>query len=164
MTNEVSVGGSWGHVYSIYTDFGSAFPAAVGRRVNGISPQNGSVYVRYAPSQGALKNFSGNIGVSYVARTPTEAPNAGDTYVTTPVTGARVVTRSTNQFRLSVPSFNLWSLGLRYRLPGGRGIDHSLALNVNNLFDREYLRVNRLIGEKRAILFTYTINRTGVKR
>jgi iron complex outermembrane receptor protein len=42
VTDEVSVGGSWGHIYSIYTDFGSAFPLAVGRRVNGISPQNGS--------------------------------------------------------------------------------------------------------------------------
>ncbi len=164
VTDALSAGGSWGHVYSIYTNFGSAFPAAIGRRVNNISPQNGSVYLRWAPTQAALKNFSANIGVSYVSRTPTEAPNAGDTYVTTPGTGARVVTRSTNQWRLSVPSFNLWSIGLRYKLPGGSGIDHSLAVNVNNLFDRDYLRVNRLIGEKRAILFTYSINRAGAKR
>ena len=75
VTDEISTGGSWGHVYSIYTDFGSAFPAAIGRRVNGISPQNGSVYLKFAPPSGALKNFSANIGVSYVARTPTEAPD-----------------------------------------------------------------------------------------
>ncbi len=155
-------GGSWGHVYSIYTDFGTASPAAIGRRVNGISPQNGSVYLKYAPTSGALRNFSANIGVAYVARTPTESPNAGDTY-TAPGVFPRVVVRSTNQWRLGVPSFNLWSLGLRYRLPQTRGLDHSVALNVNNLFDREYLRVNRLIGEERAIYLTYTINRVGKK-
>ena len=153
-------GGSWGHVYSIYTDFGSAFPAAVGRRVNNISPQNGGAYVKFAPRSGAWRNFSANLGVSYVSRTPTELPNAGDTYVTQ-ANGTRVVTRSTGQWRLGVPSFNVWSLGLRYRLPLTRGLDHSVALNVNNLFDREYLRVNRLIGEQRAIYLSYTINRSG---
>lgn len=162
VTDTVAAGGSWGHVYSIYSDFGSAFPAAIGRRVNGISPQNGSVYVKYSPNDGLLKRFSANVGVSYVAATPTEAPNAGDTYATL-ANGQRVVTRSTNQWRLMVPSFNIWSFGFRYRLPGSGGIDHSLALNINNAFDRDYLRVNRLIGEKRAIFLSYTINRTGAR-
>jgi iron complex outermembrane receptor protein len=158
VTDAVSAGGSWGHVYSIYTDFGTAFPAAIGRRVNNMSPQNGSVYVKYAPTSGALKGFSANLGVSHVASTPTEAPNAGDTYAV--VNGQRVVTRSTNQWRLRVPSFTLWNLGLHYRLPPMGGLDHRVSLNVNNLFDHDYLRVNRLIGEKRAIYLSYSINRT----
>ena len=37
MTRELSLNGSWGHVYSIYKDFGAANPLAVGRRVNGVS-------------------------------------------------------------------------------------------------------------------------------
>lgn len=156
-------GGSWGHVYSIYTDFGTAFPAAVGRRVPTVSPQNGSVYLKYSPTSGALKNFSANIGVAYVASTPTQAPNAGDTYATL-ANGSRVVTRSTNQWRLRVPSFNTWSLGLRYKLTSTKSYDQSVALNINNLFDREYLRVNGLIGEKRAIFLSYTINRNGARR
>ncbi len=164
VTDEVSVGGSWGHIYSIYTDFGSAFPLAVGRRVNGISPQNGSAYVKWAASSGSrFKGFSANLGVTYVASTPTEAPNAGDTYATL-ANGTRVVTRSTNQWRLRVPSFNLWSVGVRYKLPTRGAIDHTVALNINNLFDREYLRANRLIGEPRAIFLSYTINRTGARR
>ena len=85
-----------------------------------------------------------------------------DTYTANNVV-PRTVIRSTNQWRLSVPSFNVWSLGLRYRLPQMGGMDHSVALNVNNVFDREYLRVNRLIGEKRAVYLSYTINRTGRK-
>ena len=164
VTDEVSVGGSWGHIYSIYTDFGSAFPLAVGRRVNGISPQNGSAYVKWAASSGSsFKGFSANLGVTYVSSTPTEAPNAGDTYATL-ANGTRVVTRSTNQWRLRVPSFNLWSVGLRYKLPTRSALDHTVALNINNLFDREYLRANRLIGEPRAIFLTYTLNRTGPRR
>jgi iron complex outermembrane receptor protein len=160
VTDTVSTGGSWGHVYSIYTDFGSSFPAAIGRRVNGVSPQNGSAYVKYQPKGGALKNFSFNVGVAYLSRTPTETPIAGDVYSTT---GPRVVTSSTRQYALTIPSFNLWSLGMRYKLPSTGNYDHTIALNINNVFDKEYLRVNRLIGEKQAILFTYTLNRSGSK-
>lgn len=158
VTDTISTGGSWGHVYSIYTDFGSSFPAAIGRRAQNVSPQNGSAYVKYQPKSGAWKNFSANIGVAYLARTPTETPIAGDVYATT---GPRVVTSSTRQWALGTPSFNLWSIGLRYKLPSTGNYDHSVALNVNNLFDKDYLRVNRLIGEKQAILFSYTLNRSG---
>lgn len=163
VTDEISTGGSWGHVYSIYTDFGAANPAAIGRRVNGVSPQNGSVYVKYQPKGGALKDFSFNISASHLARTSTEAPNAGDTYATS-ATGVRTVTSSTRQWALGIPSFTLWSIGARYKLPSTGNYDHTFALNINNLFDKEYLRVNRLIGEKQAILFTYTLNRSGSRR
>ncbi len=163
VTDEISTGGSWGHVYSIYTDFGEANPAAIGRRVNGVSPQNGSIYVKYQPKSGALKNFSFNLGVSHLARTSTEAPTAGDVYATSS-TGVRTITSSTRQWALGIPSFTLWSLGARYKLPSTGNYDHTVALNVNNLFDKEYLRVNRLIGEKQAILFTYTLNRSGSRR
>ena len=163
-TGEVSLGGSWGHIYSIYTDFGSANPLAVGRRVNGIAPQNGGAYAKYAPVAGALKGFSANLGVTHVASTPTEAPNAGDTYTTT-ATGQRVLTRTTYQWRLRVPSYTLWNLGVRYKLPSGHSrYDHSLAINVNNLFDLDYQRANRLLGERRAVYFTYSINRGGGRR
>jgi outer membrane receptor protein involved in Fe transport len=63
---------------------------------------------------------------------------------------------------LRVPSYTLWNLGVRYRLPtGGQRYDHTLALNVNNLFDLDYVRANRLLGEQRSIFFTYTLGRTG---
>ncbi len=42
--------------------------------------------------------------------------------------------------------------------------DHHVAININNLFDHDYLRVNRLIGEKRAIFFTYSLNRNPGRR
>lgn len=163
-TDSVSLGGSWGHVYSIYTDFGSAFPLSVGRRVNNIAPQNGGGYVKYAPSRGALRGFSANLGVTYVASTPNQAPNSGDTYTTT-AGGQRVLTRTTYQWRLRTPSYTLWNLGARYRLPTGPSrYDHTLAINVNNLFDVEYKRANRLLGERRAVYFTYTLNRGAARR
>ena len=67
--------------------------AAVGRPVQFIAPYNGSLSVKYTPVRGAAKGFSANVGVTFVGTTPTDAPNAGDTYATTPGTGARVVTR-----------------------------------------------------------------------
>lgn len=155
-TDALSLNGSWGHVYSIYTDFGSASPLSAGRRVNGVSPQNGSVSARYGPRTGRLKGFSANLGVTHVAATPTENPNAGDTYVTGP-NGVRTLQRTTYQWRLQVPSFTLWNLGARYTLPNTQRWSHTFAVNVNNVFDHDYLKVNRQLGERRAFYFTYTL-------
>jgi outer membrane receptor protein involved in Fe transport len=154
-TDELSFGGSWGNVYSIYTDFGSANPLAVGRRVNGVSPKNGSVYARYAATRGRLKGFSANLGVTHVAATPSEAPNAGDVYGV--VNGQRVLTRTTYQWRLKTSEYTLVNVGARYRLPVGSQFSHTVAVNVNNVLDKEYLRANRLLGEERAFYFTYIL-------
>ena len=160
ISNEFNVGGSWGHVYSIYSDFGTQFPEAVGRRVTGIAPENGGAYLKYSPANAALRGFSANIGVTYMASVPTEQPNAGDT--TARVNGVVVVTRSTNQWRLRMPSYTQWNLGVRYKLPGGTSrLDHTLAINVNNLFDVEFMRANKLWGDGRAIYFTYSLNHSG---
>jgi|LauGreDrversion4_2_1035121.scaffolds.fasta_scaffold32769_2 iron complex outermembrane receptor protein len=164
LTETLSAGGSWGHIYSIYTDYGSAFPLAVGRRVQGISPVNGGAYLKWAPAAGPFKGFSGNIGVSHVGPTPTEAPNAGDTY-STAANGQRVVTRTTNQWRLKVPGYTLWNIGVRYRLPTRKSAyDHTFAINVNNALDQDYVRANRLLGEERSVFLTYTLGRTGRNR
>jgi hypothetical protein len=67
-----------------------------------------------------MRNFSANLAWPYVAATPTELPNAGDTYTANGVSAARpLFAAHHHQWRpLRVPpSFNIWSLGLRYRLP-----------------------------------------------
>ena len=161
-TNELDFGLSYANIYSIYTNFGSASPAAIGRRVNAVSPSNGSVYLKYSPANGTLKGFSANIGLSHLSSTPTEVPTAGDTYAT--VNGQRVVTSSTGQWNLGIPAFTLLNIGMRYKLPSKTNYDHTIAININNALDEQYLRVNRLIGEKREILLTYTLNRAGSKR
>ncbi len=167
-TDAFSVLGSYGNVHSIYTDFGSSFPAAVGRPVQFIAPYNGSVSVKFAPVRGTAKGFSANVGVTFVGATPTDAPNAGDTYVTTPGTGARVISRSTGQWSLRAPAYQLWSAGLRYQLPGKSATSHTFAVNVNNALDRKYFKAGssaatRLRGEDRGVFFTYTLNHKGTK-
>jgi iron complex outermembrane recepter protein len=157
-SDEISINGSWGHVYSIYTDFGSSSPLAIGRRVNNVSPQNGSLSLRYGPRTGPLKRFSGNIGFTHLAATPVEAPNAGDTYVTT--AGQRVLQRTTYQYRQRVPSVTLLNAGVRYSFRSGR-VDQTFAINVNNIADRDYLKVNKQLGDRRAVYFTYTIGYAG---
>jgi len=152
----LSLNGSWGHVHSIYTDFGSAFPLSVGRSVNNVSPENGSLSVRYSPRTAGLRGFSTNVGVTRVSRTPTEAPNAGDTYTTT-ATGLRVLSRTTRQWALSVPAFHLWNAAVRYTTRSNTGMNHQLALNVNNALDRDYLKVGKQKGDRRAFYFTYSV-------
>jgi outer membrane receptor protein involved in Fe transport len=162
VSEEIFTGMSYGNVNSIYTDFGTAFPLAVGRKVAGISPRNGSVYLKWSPARGALKNFSANLGVTHVAETPTEQPHAGDTYTTGPG-GVRVLSRSTNQWSLTVPAATLLNLGLRYTIVQPK-VSHTLAVNLNNLTDEDYLRANRLLSERRSVYFTYTLASGGKRR
>lgn len=159
-TDALSLNGSWGHVYSIYTDFGTGRPLSVGRRVNGVPPENGSVSAKWAPTAGPLKGFSANLQWTYVAATPSENPDAGDTYAI--VNGQSVLQRTTYQWRMRTPSYGLWNAGVRYTLPRGSArFDHTFALNVNNLADRDYLRTNRQLGEGRAFYFSYTLGFAG---
>ncbi|MEI6466484.1 MAG: TonB-dependent receptor [Verrucomicrobiota bacterium] len=151
----VSLNGSWGHVYSIYTNFGSAKPMSVGRRVNNVSPENGSLSLRYSPRDGWLRGFSTNVGITRVTRTPTEAPNAGDTYTTT-TAGVRVLSRTTRQWALTVPGFDLWNAALRYTTRSNPRTNQQLAFNVNNVFDRDYLKVGKQKGDRRAFFVSYS--------
>lgn len=156
ITPALNLVGSWGHVYSIYTNYGSANPLAVGRRVQNVSPENGGISLRYAPRSAWLRGFSGNIGYTYLGRTPTENPDAGDTY-TTDKNGNRVLTRTTRQWALSVPAISLWNLGVRYTLKSDGRYNQQVALNVNNVMDRAYLKASNMAGDRRAVYATYTL-------
>ena len=162
VTKEFNLIASYGKVNSIYSDFGSAFPAALGRKVQFVAPYNGSVSVKYSPANGAWKGFSTNLGFTFVGATPTELPTAGDTYVTQ-AGGKRVVTSSTGQWALKTEPYSLWNLGARYRFQSKSGIAQTFAINVNNLADLKYIRGgsggsnSRFIGEHRAIYFSYTL-------
>jgi iron complex outermembrane recepter protein len=159
-TDEISLNGSYGNVYSIYTDFGSASPLSVGRRVNGVSPYNGSITAKWSPRASSLNGFSANVGWTFVGATPSEAPNAGDTYTTT-TTGQRVLARTTYQWALKTPAFDLLNVGVRYAFRSSARFEHMVALNVNNAFDKDYLKTNRQIGEPRSVIFTYTLGYGG---
>jgi outer membrane receptor protein involved in Fe transport len=155
VSDALSTGLSYGHVNAIYSNFGSSFPQAVGRRVQNISPTNGSAFLKYNVRQGMLKGLSANVRVSYVERTPTESPTAGDTAPS--ATGVRS-TVSTNQWKLTVPSFTLWDAGVRYQLRSNSQFDQTVALNVNNAFDRQYLKVNKNAGDRRSVYISYTLS------
>jgi iron complex outermembrane recepter protein len=161
VNDSVTTGVSYGHTNSIFTDFGTANPQAKYRKVNNISPHNGSTYVKWAPGSGRLKGFSANLGVTYVSATRTEGPTSGDLVATDTSTGQRVVLSSNRAWALEVPSFTIWNAGVRYTLKGSHRIDHTFALNVNNLTDEDYLKVNKQLGDRRTILFSYTIGRFG---
>jgi len=165
LTDELSALGSYGDVHSIYTDFGSANPQAIGREVQYVAPYNGSLSLKYTPKRGALKGFSANVGVTFVGETPTEAPTAGDTVAT--VSGVRVVTRSTEQWKLTAPAYSVWSAGLRYTLQQKSKYSHTFAVNVNNFLDEDYYKpgsggANRILtGDARSVFFTYTLGHKG---
>jgi iron complex outermembrane receptor protein len=157
MTDELNLVGSWGHVYSIYTNFGADAPLAVGRRVNGVAPENGGISMRYGPRTGWLRGFSANLGYTYVGRTPTEAPSAGDTYSKPDSQGHVTLTSTTRQWALSVPAISLWNAGVRYALRTTPRFSQQIAINVNNVFDRIYLKATKAPGDRRAVYVTYQI-------
>jgi outer membrane receptor protein involved in Fe transport len=154
VNNDVTFGGSYGHVYSKITDFGLR-TRSVGRSPARITPNNFGVYLKYAPGSGSLKGLSANLGVTYLDETPTEAPDAGDTY-----TGA-AFTRSNDQWAVKVPSATVWNLGVRYTLPRSGRLGHQFGVNVNNLFDLDYLTPGKGQGDRRAVYFTYALTSGG---
>ena len=64
----------------------------------------------------------------------------------------------------TMPSFTLWNAGLNYTLKGTSRYSHKLQLNVNNITDEDYLKVNRQLGERRAVYFTYVLGYGGGSR
>ena len=80
---------------------------------------------------------------------------AGDTY-TTDKQGNRILTSTTRQWALSVPAISLWNAGVRYTFRSG-GHSQQLGLNMNNVFDRIFLKTSRAPGDRRAIYVTYSI-------
>jgi outer membrane receptor protein involved in Fe transport len=151
-----STGVSVAHVDAFYNDFGSRNPQAVGRKVQNISPENGGAWLKFTGSERWMKNFSANLGVTYIAETPSESPIAGDTIGI--VNGAPAVTRSTYQWRLTVPSVTLWNLGISYRWKQNAHASHSFRVNVNNVFDKDYLKVNKNLGDPLGVYFSYTLS------
>lgn len=160
ITDDLTFGGSFAEVNSKYTYFGSGAPEAVGRSVNGVAPENGSAYLKYVFDHGAAKGLSLNALATYVASTPSEAPNAGDTVSTT--TGTAIVKGSTYQWKLRTPSFTIWNFGVHYRLPHTvHGLNQEIGVNLNNAFNKFYLRTGRTLGDSRTLLITYTIGHGG---
>ncbi|MEI6588709.1 MAG: TonB-dependent receptor plug domain-containing protein [Verrucomicrobiota bacterium] len=162
ITNELFFLTSYGNVNSVYTNFGSAHPQAIGRKVQYVAPYNGSLTLKYSPATGMFKGLSTNAGVTFVGRTPTETPIAGDTEAT--VNGQRVVSFSSYQWKLSTAPYSIWSLGLRYTLKQNSVVSHTLAFNLNNAFNKDYFRpgtsgATRILqGDKRSVFFTYTLS------
>jgi iron complex outermembrane receptor protein len=150
-----STGLSYGNIDAFYNDFGSRNPQAIGRKVQNISPENGGLWVKFSGQEGRLKGFSANLGVTYIAETPSESPIAGDTVAI--VAGVPTVTRSTGQWKLTVPAVTLWNLGLSYKWKQGSHASHSVRVNVNNAFDRDYLKVNKNLGDPRGVYLSYTL-------
>jgi iron complex outermembrane receptor protein len=159
VTEDLTAGGSFANVNSKYTNFGTNFPEAVGRSVNGVTPENGSAYMKYNFSQGMLQGLSANILATYVSSTPSESPTAGDTIGT--VGGKRVVTGSTFQWKLRTGSFTVWNVGVHYKFKTSHNLEHTIGLNLNNAFDKQYARTGRTLGDTRTFIVTYTLGHGG---
>lgn len=153
VSTHLSLTASYGYVDSQITDYGVRVNS-VGRPVARISPQNGGITAKYVFTSGALKGLSANLGIVYQDETPTDAPDAGDTYST-----AGVFQRSTDQWAQKVPGFTTVNLGVRYTFQPGENsrLKHTVGVNVNNLADKEYLQPNRQLADRRSFFGNYTL-------
>lgn len=163
ISDSLTTGGSFGRVDSRYTFYGK-FSEAVGRSVNGVSPENGSAYIKYNFINGPLKGLYFNVLSTYVASTPTQAPNAGDTLTTNTATGVVTYAGHTDAYKLRLPSFTIWTFSAHYKLPRlTPHWDQTIGLTLNNAFDKRYLKTNAQAGDGRAVLFTYTLTHAGAR-
>jgi len=68
-----------------------------------------------------------------------------------------VLSRTTRQWALSVPSFTLWNAAIRYTTRATARTNQQIAVNVNNVFDRDYLKVGKQKGDRQAVYVSYSI-------
>jgi iron complex outermembrane receptor protein len=156
LNQDLTIGASGAEVNAIFTNFGSANPEVVGRSVNGITPENGSIYGKYNVNSGVLKGLHFNPLVTYVSSTPDMAPTTGDT--TAIVGGKSVVTGHTDGWKIRYPSFTVWNFNLTYFLPHYRGYQQRLTFSVNNAFNRYYLKIpSGLLADGRGFIISYTL-------
>ncbi|HEV8073556.1 MAG TPA: TonB-dependent receptor [Opitutaceae bacterium] len=163
-TDNLSITGSFGIVNAKYANFGVNFPEAVGRSVQFVSPENGSLTGKYTFSSGPVKGLDLEANVTYVSSTPTETPTAGDTTVQQGVGGPFVVTSHTDQWTLRTPSSVIWDFGVHYVLPWQwRHIQQTVGLTVHNAFDVYRTKYGSLaqfsntLEDSRTFMVTYEL-------
>lgn len=150
ITDRFTLGASYGHVNSQITNLGYQI-MSIGRSPANVTPTQAAAYGKYEFS-GKLKGVSTNFGVVYRSATPTQGPNAGDSYKN------GVYQSTTNEWQVKAPAWAVWSGAIRYTFQTHAFVKakQTVALNVNNIFDRHYLS-GRSIGESRAYYFNYTL-------
>ncbi|MES1194930.1 MAG: hypothetical protein ABUL65_03475, partial [Opitutus sp.] len=57
--------------------------------------------------------------------------------------------------------YTLWNVGVSYKWKSGSRFDQSVRLNVNNVFDKDYLKVSKIVGDGRGIFLSYTLSFAG---
>jgi len=130
--DNLSITGSFGIVNAKYSNFGANFPEVVGRSVQFVSPENGSLTGKYTFTTGPAKGLDLEADVTYVSSTPTEDPSKGDT--TDPTTHALI--GHTDQWTLRTPSSTIWSFGVHYVLPWQwHHVQQTVGLTVHNAFN-----------------------------
>jgi iron complex outermembrane receptor protein len=132
--DNLSITASAAIVNAKYTNFGSNFPEAVGRSVQFVSPENGSLTGKYTFTTGPAKGLDLEASVTYVSSTPTETPTAGDTIAQQ---GPNfVVVGHTDLWTLRTPSSTIWNFGVHYVLPWQwHHIQQTVGLTIHNAFN-----------------------------
>jgi iron complex outermembrane receptor protein len=158
--DNLSITGSFGIVNAKYKSFGTDNPQAVGRSVQFVSPENGSLTAKYTFSGGPAKGLDLEASVTYVSSTPTEIPIAGDK--TDPNTLALL--SHTDQWTLRTPSSTTWDFGVHYKLPWQwKHIEQTVGFLVHNAFNTYSTKYGSLaqfsntLADSRTIIVTYEI-------
>jgi len=160
VNENVIAGVSGAEVNSKYTNYGSAYPEVIGRSVNGITPENGSAYIKYIVP--GVKGLYLNALTTYVSSTPSQVPNTGDTTAIDKTSGKSYLTGHTDAWKIRYPSYETWVFSANYRLPRlNRGWDQRLSLTLNNAFNKNYVKTNGLQGDGRGIMLSYSLTHGG---
>jgi len=152
-TPNITLYAFWGHINSKYRSYGEQY-MTVGRTPKLITPDNIGITLRYG-FDGDLKGLATGFNISYMRATPLNAGNAGDTYGTN-----GLLASSTYQWAVMIPSYYVanWFATYSFKTPYFTRLKSKLQVNVNNLFNRNYIVSTGVIGDSRGAYIGYTLS------
>lgn len=138
-----------------YTEAGQDLDQ-VGRQMSGVPKHSAYLALRKTWKSGPLKGFKANLGLTHTGKTRPFQDRGG--VVTTLPDGRRVIVSHSGYRDIELPAYLSTRAGVSYGWRFGRSkLNHSVAVNVSNLLDDDYLERSRRVVEPFGASFTYTL-------
>lgn len=151
VTDDLTLLGGYGYVDARIIENGRDRDS-VGRRPARIPVDNAGLALKYKLTQG----LSANAGITYTGKSFADSTAGGITEgASSPNRG--LILSNDGRRNIRIPGYSTVDVGLTYRFRADRAskFQHTVRLNLKNLFDREYIDIRKNYADRRGFYVSY---------